>query len=297
MNLNKVIKYFIATFTILLILVTIGYVIYDKLSVPKANCYAAIATDIHYLALENDMSDTEYEAILESNDGKILERSEELTDEFIRAVINQNPEILILTGDISFNGDERDHMAIADKLRSIEEAGIDVIVTPGNHDITPDFNGEQFMDTYKDFGYSQALAKDKSSLSYVYQASDTLRILMIDSNTESECNISDETLAWIRTQFVDAKENHMAVWAAGHQIIYDTIMFADGFTIVQAKELRALFEEYGVHLYLSGHTHMQHIHKENGVTEITTSALSVTPLQFGILASEGRRVKYHTLSA
>ena len=49
-------------------------------------------------------------------------------------------------------------------------------------------------------------------------------------------------------------------------------------------------------LYLSGHLHVQHYKSAESVTEIVTSALSVSPCQYGVLHAENGSVRYEARS-
>lgn len=61
---------------------------------------------------------------------------EELTDAFIEEVVEAHPTVLILAGDLTFNGAKISHEAFAQKIAPIEQAGIPIIAIPGNHDLT-----------------------------------------------------------------------------------------------------------------------------------------------------------------
>ena len=61
--------------------------------------------------------------------------ADEIIDEFIDVVKKEKPDIVVLTGDLSFNGEKGSHQGLADKLMKIKDAGITVAVIPGNHDV------------------------------------------------------------------------------------------------------------------------------------------------------------------
>ncbi len=45
------------------------------------------------------------------------------------------PDVLILSGNLSFNGAKASHEGLAAKLKAIEDSGVSVLVMPGNHDL------------------------------------------------------------------------------------------------------------------------------------------------------------------
>lgn len=277
-----------------------------------ANFNIIVASDLHYIAPTLTDGGAFFKKLIDSADGKLTMYSEEITDAFLSEVIAAKPEALILTGDVSFNGAVESHEALAKKLKTVEEAGIPVLVLPGNHDIccysAARFSGDSyervasaypddFQRIYAEFGYDEAISRDKDSLSYVYQLNDTTRIFMLDFNVpERPCAISDSTMDWIKKELLAAHRAGDYILTAGHQNIYQHTMFRGGYLVEGAEALRSFLEKYGVQLFFSGHMHIQHYMTENGLTEITTSALSVTPCHYGVVTAEAGRISYHTES-
>ena len=268
------------------------------------------ATDPHFIAPGLTDHGAYFTALTESSDGKLMRCSEEIIDAFLAEAIAQKPEALLLTGDLTFNGALLSHTALAAKLRAAEEQGLRVYVLPGNHDLdnpnAASFSGESFTRVtsataedfrriYADFGFDEALSIDTDSLSYVAALNGDTRLLMLDFNTRHDpCGISDKTLAWVEAQLKDARDAGQKMLTAGHQNIFQLTMFRAGYVIQNAEKLAALFREYGVTLYLSGHLHCQHWKTEDGLTEIATSALSVSPCQYGVLKVTGDALQYET---
>jgi len=94
-----------------------------------------IATDMHYLARELTDFQSSFTNRVEHEDGKVMQYVWEITDAFIHEVKKEKPDLVILSGDLTYNGEWESHIEFAEKLEEIEEAGIPVIVIPGNHDI------------------------------------------------------------------------------------------------------------------------------------------------------------------
>ena len=217
---------------------------------------------------------------------------------------------MILSGDLSFNGARLSHEAIAGKLSRVAEAGIPVLVMPGNHDLENEsaasFQGdgftraesvtaEEFAEIYFDFGPAQALSADSASLSYVAEITPSLRILMLDVNTADSPNqVKEETLAWVEDQLKEASSAGAKVIAVSHQNLYrHNPVIYQGYVIENADELLALYERYGVLVNLSGHLHCQHIVK-GPVCDIATSSLAVNPCQYGVITLGNGTLTYET---
>ena len=271
------------------------------------------ATDLHYLAPALTDNGPFFTQMIERGDGKVMACIEELTEAFLAQVIASQPDALILSGDLTFNGERESHEALAQKLVRVEAAGIPVLVIPGNHDLNSRsaarFKGDgytheksisepEFAAIYGAFGLDEALARDSASLSYVARLSDSLRVLMVDANTEDAPNcITEETLTWIERQLEDARQAGCRVLAVSHQNLLDhSSLFSSGFTIDNADALRALYASSPVIASLSGHLHIQHTGKsDEDIWDIATSSLAVSPNQYGAITIDGGRLSYHTV--
>ena len=268
-----------------------------------------VASDIHYIG--NDLHDDGYffNGVLDSGDGKIVDHSEEILDEFIREVIDRHPDVLLITGDITFNGEYVSHEEVKRKLDQVKEAGIDVLVLPGNHDVynsmAASFSGngyeyiqgtttEDFYSIYHDY-YENVLSKDENSLSVVYEINKGNRILLLDTNTFlRECNLAKGTLEFVEDALKEAKKDNVNLIVAGHQNLFKHSIFDFGYVIIGADKLIELFKKYEMPLFLSGHMHIQHIVTSDNISEVCTSALSIYPLQYGIIQYEKGRYTYDT---
>lgn len=269
-----------------------------------------VATDLHFIAPDLTDHGSYFTVLTENSDGKLMRYSEEIVDAFLAEAIAQKPEAVLLTGDLTFNGALLSHTALAAKLREAEEAGLRIYVLTGNHDLdnpnAASFSGDgytrvssasaaDFRRIYADFGFDEALSIDSDSLSYVAVLNEDMRLLMLDYNTlHDPCGISDSSLAWVEAQLKDAQEAGVKMLAAGHQNVFQLTMFREGYVVGNAERLAQLLRQYGVALYLSGHLHCQHWKTQDGLTEIATSALSVSPCQYGILTIRGDTLHYET---
>lgn len=271
---------------------------------------AVIASDLHYIAPELTDGGAAWQHVLKNGDSKYMPYIEEITDAFIDEVLAEHPDIVLLTGDLTFNGAEVSHQSLREKLRKLKKAGIPVLVLPGNHDVynvnaalykgedyerVPFATSESFGRIYHEFGPDEAVSADSDSLSYVWGINDRARVLMLDENTIHDfCGVSDQTFSWIEDQLHDAREKDCFVLVAGHQNLFQHSIFDDGYVIDGSERLRELLREYEIPLCLSGHLHTQHILTENGLTEIATSALCSYPCQYAILTVEEDQIHYET---
>ncbi|MBQ6610866.1 MAG: metallophosphoesterase [Oscillospiraceae bacterium] len=271
---------------------------------------AVIASDLHYIAPELTDGGPGYQQTLKNGDSKFMPYVEEITDAFLDEVLLDPPHVVLLTGDLTFNGAEISHRRLAGKLQRLEDAGIPVLVLPGNHDVynenaaryrggsferVPFADSESFAEIYRDFGPGEALSADSDSLSYVWQLNEQVWIMMLDEDTAHDfCGLSDRSFQWIEAQLQKAREEGRFVLVAGHQNVFQHSIFRGGYVIQEAQRLQELLRRYGVPLCLSGHLHTQHVLSEDGLTEIATSALCSYPCQYAVLTAEDGRLRYGT---
>ena len=269
----------------------------------------AVATDLHYLSSSLTDGGAFFTDLVENADGKNMFYIEEITESFVATMIQEKPEILILSGDLTFNGERQSHLDLEQKLEKIKENGTQILVMPGNHDIDRSSaagffgDGYQLVDTvskeafakiYQDYGLQESIDKDDTSLSYLYRARKDFWILMLDSNSQGTNEISDQTFSWIEEILKDAREQDIQVLAVSHQnLLAHNPYFTEGFLIDRAQELEALYQQYAVVANLSGHIHIQHI-QDKDLPEILTSALPVSPHHYGMIQFDGKTLDYQT---
>ena len=131
-------------------------------------------SDIHYFAKELTDNGPRFQEMVEYGDGKIVTYIDAITDAFLDEVMEYCPYALILSGDLTLEGEKKSHQELAKKLEKVEDAGIPVLVIPGNHDINNRKAGkykgtqrmpaeyttpEEFREIYRNFGYDEALSE------------------------------------------------------------------------------------------------------------------------------------------
>ncbi len=266
-----------------------------------------VGTDIHYLSGALTDGGNHFQYMVEHGDGKVVTYIEQITDAFIEEVIRRDPDVLILSGDLTLDGEKKSHEELAGKLYAVEDAGIPVLVVPGNHDINnhhaAKFQGderlpaefttpEEFRDIYRHFGYDEAISEDRNSLSYMYELDDGTRILMLDTcQYEKKAlvggAIMSDTYDWIEEMLEYAwDEGADVIPVAHHNLLDQSEIYVDDCTIEHSEQLIRLLEDWDVTLFLSGHLHVQHTkqHDDRGIWEMVTSSLATPACQFGVLS-------------
>ena len=268
-------------------------------------------TDPHYIAPELNDGGAAFQKLMSNGDGKYLYKIEEITEAFVQKCLETKPDAVLLGGDLTFNGAKISHEALIEKLRRIEEAGIPVLVIPGNHDLgayyDARFEGEHyaivestkpdtFREAYADFGLNEALMTCEDSFSYVYEIRDDLWVLAVDTNSNQVGFLSEKTLAFVREAQQEAERRKARLLVMTHQTLLSHQVFIPGMRIENAAELLDILDPEDVILCLCGHMHIQHVSREDGFTEAASSALSVTPVQYAEIMLDGHTLQYQTHS-
>lgn len=279
-----------------------------------------IATDIHYLAEE--LSGNRCQSFINmtyGSDGRVLLYCWEVLDAFVEDMKEKRPDLVVLSGDLTLNGERASHEELASILRELDREDIPVLVIPGNHDVNNSnarrFSGtqsylvesvspEEFADIYADFGYVAADSRDPSSLSYLYKVDDSLWLLMLDSCQYDPVNltggmIESGTYRWMEPILYEAWENDTEVITVTHHNLLEQSGVSDAFyddcTIEHNEELLQMLSDNEVRLHLSGHLHLQHYMEEDGVAEVVTGSLVMAPCSYGVVdLYEDGSITYHT---
>lgn len=269
-----------------------------------------VATDLHYLAekLAGNRCQS-FVSMTEKGDGRVLQYSWEILDAFIDDMLEEKPDLVVLSGDLTLDGEKASHEELAERLETLLDNGIEVAVLPGNHDInsrsakkyTSDgvekvesVTADEFRQIYSDFGYVAADQSDPASLSYLYKLDDYYWLLMLDSCQYDPRNlvggmIRNETYDWMEDVLDGSWEQGAQVITVSHHNLLDqsgvSREFYDDCTIEHNEQLIGLLADYDVRLHLSGHLHLQHHmqDEDSGICEVVTGSLVMAPCRYGVL--------------
>ena len=292
----------------------------NKIVCDKEHFKIIVASELHYF-LKDYYQDCEcFEESMLYGDGKMVTYGDEIVDAFIDAILQEKPELVILTGDLSFNGEKGSHQQLAQKLTQLKDHDIQVAVIPGNHDIdniytkgygkddyfdVENIDAKAFQDIYQDLGYHLAVSKHDESLSYRIDLNEDYSLLMMDSNAHELTEMTlgsggfftDATMQWLKEQLQDIqKQEKIPLIAMHHNLAIHNELLNNGYTIQDHEDIAHLFAQYHVPFVLSGHIHCQNIKQINGIYDIASSSLLDAPLQYGIIELTPQGMDYHTQS-
>ena len=258
------------------------------------------ASDLHYLSKQlYDPQSPVFEKLMSTNDGKLAEKTDEILGALKAAALREKPDVLVICGDLTFNGELVSLNEVAESLQEVEEAGIPVLVTTGNHDIayrmamtyfgdepeyTQSISSNTFADVMGAYGYDEALYRDETSLSYMYALNESCWMLVLDANsTDSPCAIGGDTLIWMDEVLSKAEEAGASVIVMSHQnILIQSQMMYMGYVLNNHDAVENILRSHGVFLCLSGHSHLQHAAEKDGLCDVCNESVCIWPLQYGM---------------
>ena len=216
----------------------------------------------------------------------LSEYSQELFDAEIAMVKDSMPDVLLLPGDMSNNGDSVSHRYVSNRLKELSALGIQVCVVPGNHDIdepgaksytsvpTGPIDYGQFRDLYNTFGYQQAESICGDNLSYMIYLGDSLALICLNSalsnkeGHQSAGGITESLLSWTEAMAAKAIAAHRYPYAMmHHQIVqhFDNQLMIDNDHVANCgpnlnspslQELQSRLVDAGITTVFTGHAHM-----------------------------------------
>ncbi|MGI6028596.1 MAG: choice-of-anchor I family protein [Candidatus Heteroscillospira sp.] len=262
-----------------------------------------------------------------AGDRKMLVESEKILDAALAQIKNSGADYLLISGDLTKDGEKLNHELLAQKLAAFEaESGTQVFVINGNHDISnahavsyksgsavpaETVDTAMFKDIYAEAGYDLAVAEDPDSLSYAADLGGSYRLIVMDAciyNNDTENpeqhtggEFSDETMAWVLSQIEEARrEGRIPIGMMHHGLVPHTAIQPDFFSEYLVKdysEVSAALADAGMSLVFTGHFHSQdaaYITTEAGnvLHDVETGSLVTDPSPIRYVALEGDKAAY-----
>ncbi len=249
-----------------------------------------VMNDIHVMHPDLLKQDgTAFENVMNS-DRKLLRQSQEIFLNLIDSILLHKPDVVLIPGDLTKDGELIGHKLVANELQRLLDAGIQTYVIPGNHDIlnaaAKYFDGdnttqaeitkkEDFETIYQNFGYNAAI-RDTASLSYMVDIAPGVVLLAIDAvqwynnkvkslgDDKDQCiaqgALRAQTLQWILDRADEAKVAKKQVIAMMHQQLLEHLkdqgkVFPTA-AIIDGDSIAKLFIEHGIHAIFTGHMHI-----------------------------------------
>lgn len=258
-----------------------------------------VLTDTHYYSKQNGTEGFAYDTE-NCKSQKLLAESGEVLESAFEQIISENKsDIILISGDVTNNGELNAHEEFIQMLRNIKKRGKRVYVITATHDYRAEsfaaaFSGEQklktpaasrdmLFDMYREFGPDEAIAIHRESMSYVVQLCDGYRLFALndDTNLNGKSGFSNQCFEWIAERAEEAKRDGQFIIAMTHHPliapskIYEII--GKGNMLGDYSRRIEQLADLGIQFIFTGHTHIHNISahqslNSNMIYDICTSS-------------------------
>ena len=227
----------------------------------------------------------------DTSETKMMAMSDEIMGAITDSIIAIRPKLVLLTGDLTHNGERMSHERMAWHLNRMAAHGIQPLVIPGNHDCnnpyavsydgdktapTATVTREEFAQIYRGYGYGDATLRDPASLSYCCEPVKGLVVIGIDTNMD-ELNqltsrgdsvstyhnggrVKPETMEWVIEQAERARQQGKQVIAMMHHHLVPHFEREDqllgNYIVTEHDAFAEQLMQAGVHTVFTGHLHV-----------------------------------------
>lgn len=239
-----------------------------------------IISDTHYLSEQLMDDDYAVDNYIYTS-ARDIKNVPVLLDSVFSDYIKSNIQVLLISGDITKDGEKQSHIDFVKKLKPLQDRGIRIFVVPGNHDINTNkakryvgnktFDAENttpedFVSIYGDCGYNNALQRDSMSLSYLAAIDHKTWLLSIDIhryNGHATPIVTATTMGWIRNILEEARKKQIQVigmmhWGLVEHFPDQAILFP-GYLIQEREYLASQLADNGMKVMFTGHFHSNDI--------------------------------------
>lgn len=263
-----------------------------------------VVSDTHYFSESLYGAGDDFTTAMNS-DRKMLKESGAILDSTLREMIKDRPDVVMVSGDLTKDGEEVNHREFAKKLEDAKKQLPDTkfYVINGNHDINnpngKDFHSgtaqdadpttvEEFRDIYAEFGYGDDTEQykpngtDAGSLSYVAHPAEGYTLIAVDSCKYSADQtasgqdlqetggvIGEDLLNWISEKAKEAKEDGDVVMVLEHHGVIPHFSqepaVMKDYLVDNYETVRETYGDSGVSYVFTGHMHA------NDIAEYTTA--------------------------
>ncbi|MBO5858198.1 MAG: metallophosphoesterase [Clostridia bacterium] len=274
-----------------------------------------LVTDTHYFEPSLGCEGAAYDEYMKREQYFMAESRDIVRATFDEIAADNSVDLVLIPGDLSKNGEIESHKSFIKELDKLKDSGKKIFAITAGHDYgetSRAYVGDNVLDVegtpfaslrefYKDYGYSQAIAVDDSTLSYVAEIAPKIRLLAINCDSEGnpKGEVDERLEGWIKIQLDEAKKDGCSVFVMCHYPLIPSVPVFDLVGDAKLKNWRrtaSLLADNGVKFILTGHMHIQSINeyvseKGNKIIDICTSCLVGSPAKYRKISVEGNSLK------
>jgi len=258
-----------------------------------------LIADLHYFDNALGAEGEAYEARSLTDQKCIAETGAIIDSAFARLAADTQTNIILIAGDMTFNGEAASHRAMIGKLEMLRAAGKKIYMITGNHDgdnMPYAFAGEarilveettraQLPGLYYEYGLRDAIAVDEQRRCYVAQVGEGVRLLGINYFLGKKNSGMEAVMDWIVEQIENANAQGELIFGMMHVPLLpgSPILAGEGDAKIKDwKDIATRLADARLPLMFTGHMHMQSVNKlttpaGNFIFDICTGALAGGP--------------------
>ena len=227
----------------------------------------------------------------DAGESKMMVQSDAIMASITDSIISLRPRLVLITGDLTHNGERLSHERMVQYLDRMAAAGIQPLVIPGNHDCNNPYSvkydgdktspvatvtRDEFALLYRNYGYGGKSHRDTASLSYCCEPVKGVVIIGIDSNMDENNTlksrgdsvntyynggrIKPSTLQWVLDRAREARQRGKRVVAMMHHHLiphfdHEESLLAN-YIIAGHDTVARQMMQAGIHTVLTGHLHV-----------------------------------------
>ena len=240
-----------------------------------------VLSDPHVMAPELLASEGDAWTEYMDSQRKMVDYSQALFDEMVARLKDEiRPDLVLITGDLTKDGERLSHAYVKGKLDELRASGIQTLVIPGNHDRGDNVDAvvydgavstpaevatdEWFAALYADYGYGETSEREPTTLTYACEPVGDLVVIGIDSGIEGV--LSEETLSWVTGKAKAAANSGKHVIAMMHHPLIPHVtkaeMLVPTYVVSNYDHIREALIDAGVKVIFTGHFHTSDIAKD-----------------------------------
>ncbi len=292
---NKLLAVFIAMAMMLALALPMSFAKGTSGSSESPNGLKVMSMSDTHMIPESMIAGTEDYQHAINMDQKVFNESEAVLDAQLDIVREKQPDVLLLNGDLTKDGEYKAHKLMVKKLKQLKKdlPDLKIYVTNGNHDINnsdaQEFNTkdgkavsakkttpEDFRTLYDGITYSDETVVETYGLSYVARPKKGFTVIVMDSNCytaetnsdgeeehETRGAIQDDLMAWALKQTKKAvKRGDTVIGMMHHGVVAhfsqeQTVL--GSFLVDDYQNVSTKLADAGMHYVFTGHFHSQDV--------------------------------------
>ena len=283
-------------------------VVDDYSATPLDGKKIIVVSDPHVMAPDLLVSEGEAWTTYLRKQRKLVDYSKQLLDEMIRRIKEElRPGLVLITGDLTKDGEQVSHQYVISKLDELSSIGVKTLVIPGNHDRGTNsdavsYDGSNttpvdvatdgwFATQYANYGYGTTSEREGTTLTYACEPITGLVVIGIDSGTDG--NVSETTLNWVVEKATAARASGKKVIAMMHHPLIPHFSGVDKFVntavVVNYAIVRNTLADAGIRVVFTGHFHTSDIAKDwnadksREIYDVNTGSLISYPCDYRVV--------------